>query len=96
MLIWDTGASFYLPPFRSDFIDYVKTDIPIKDVTKDNRVIGIGTTIQKKNVNGTTFYLPCESYDLPSTYLQLFSPQTYHPMHGGYSTVHVHHFIINL
>ena len=47
ILIWDTGASFGLTPFRSDFIDYVKCDIPIRDVTKVNRVIGIGTTLNK-------------------------------------------------
>ena len=34
MLVWDTGASYGLTPFRSDFIDYVKCDIPGKDVTK--------------------------------------------------------------
>jgi hypothetical protein len=26
VLIWDTGASAGLTPFRSDFIDYVKVD----------------------------------------------------------------------
>ena len=26
--IWDTGASFVLTPFRSDFIDYDESDIP--------------------------------------------------------------------
>ena len=41
MLIWDTGASFGLTPFRSD-IDYVKCEIPVRDVTKVNKVIGIG------------------------------------------------------
>ena len=29
MLIWDTGASFGLTPFRSDFIDYVACTIPV-------------------------------------------------------------------
>ena len=45
MLIWDTGASFGLTPFRSDFIDYVQADIPVRDVSKVNKVIGIGTTL---------------------------------------------------
>ena len=27
ILIWDTGASYGLTPFRSDFIDYVKCQI---------------------------------------------------------------------
>jgi hypothetical protein len=44
ILIWDTGTSYGLTPFCSDFIDYVECDIPVWDVTKVNKVIGIGTT----------------------------------------------------
>ena len=47
MLAWDTDASFGLTPFRSDFIDYMKCNIPVKDVNKVNRIIGVGTTIHK-------------------------------------------------
>ena len=47
VLIWDTGASFGLTPFKSGFIDYVKCSTHVKDVTKDNIVIGIVTTIHK-------------------------------------------------
>ena len=97
MLIWDTGASFRLKPVRSYFIHYVKADIPVKDITKVNRVIDIGTTIHIFiDVNGTTCYLPFVSYQHLSTYVQLFSPQTYHQMHGGYSTVYGHHVIVHL
>ncbi len=89
ILIWDTGASFGLTPFCSDFIDYVECDIPVRDVTKVNRVMGIGTTIPKfTDVNGNPVYLPCVSYHLPETDVHLFSPQTYHQMHGGYSEVY--------
>ena len=89
ILIWDTGASFGLTPFRSDFIDYVECDIPVRDVTKVNRVVGIGTTIHKfTDTNGNPVYLPCVSYHLPQTDVRLFSPQTYHQMHGGYSEVY--------
>ncbi len=45
ILVWDTGASFGLTPLRSDFIDYVKCDIPVKDMNKVNCVIGIDTTL---------------------------------------------------
>ena len=45
ILIWDTGASYGLTPFRSDFIDYVKSELPVRDVTKINTVVGIGTTL---------------------------------------------------
>ncbi len=45
MLIWDTGASFGLTPFQSNFIDYVACTIPVQDASKVNNVIGIGTTL---------------------------------------------------
>ena len=86
ILIWDKGESFGLTPFRSDFIDYVEADISVKDVTKINHVIGIGTTLHKfKNYKGKEVFLPNVSYHLPTTYLRLFSPQTYHQIHGGNS-----------
>jgi hypothetical protein len=47
MLIWDTGASFGLTPFQSDFIDYMACTIPVWDVTKVNNVINIGTKLHK-------------------------------------------------
>jgi hypothetical protein len=30
-LVWDTGASFGLTPFRADFIDYVERSIPVNN-----------------------------------------------------------------
>ena len=47
ILIWDTGGSCGLTPFKSDFIDYFECDIDVRDVTKVNKVIGIGTTLHK-------------------------------------------------
>jgi hypothetical protein len=89
ILIWDTGASYGLTPFRSDFIDYVKCEIPVRDVTKVNTVVGIGTTLHKfTDINGNPVYLPCVLYHLPETDVHLFSPPMYHQMHGGYSEVH--------
>ena len=62
ILVWDTGASYGLTPFMSDFIDYVEFYIPVKDVTKVNRVIGIGTTLHKFiESNGRDIFLPCIS-----------------------------------
>ena len=43
-LVWDTGASLGLTPFRVDFFDYVEVNIPVKDVTKTNYMVGIGTS----------------------------------------------------
>ena len=47
VLIWYVGDSCWLMPFRSNSVDYVKYDIPVKDITKINRVIGIGTILHK-------------------------------------------------
>jgi hypothetical protein len=58
ILIWDTGASAGLTPFRSDFIDYVKCKIDVRDITKVNKVVGIGTTLHKfVDNNGNHVYL---------------------------------------
>ena len=53
MLVWDKGDSYGLTPFRSDLIDNVKCDIPVKDMEKVNRVIVIGTNINRFiDING--------------------------------------------
>ena len=88
MLVWDTGASYGLTPLSSDFIDHLKCDIPVKDVTKINRVIGIGTTLHNFiESNGLNIFLPCIFYYLTQTDVHLLSPQTYYQMHGGPSVV---------
>jgi hypothetical protein len=88
ILIWDTGASSGLTPFRSDFIDYVKCEIDVCDITKVNKVVGIGRTLHKfLDTSGNDVYLPCVSYHLPSTDVRLYSPQIYHQLHGVHSVV---------
>ena len=85
------------PKFRSDFIDYVEAEIAVKDVTKVNIVIGIGTTLHKfRKDKGNIVFLPCVLYHLPTTDVRLFSPQTYHQMHGGYSRINGDCVKINL
>ena len=86
-LVWDTGASFGLTPFRGDFLDYVECKITVRNIAHANTVIGIGTTLHKFNLDGHEIFLPCLSYHLPSAEVQLFSPQTYHTLYGGHSTV---------
>ena len=59
----------------SDFIDYVEAEIAVKDVTKVNKVIGIGSTLHKLlNDKDKSVLLPCVSYHLPTTGVRLFSP----------------------
>ena len=85
-LSWISGASFGLTPFWSNFIDYVACAIPVRDVTKVNIVIGIGTTLHK--FTDTKGFL-VKKYPLcVSCHLQWFSPHTNHrQMHGDYSEV---------
>ena len=40
-LEWDTGDSFGLTPFKVEFVDEMECDIPVKDVTMVNKVIGV-------------------------------------------------------
>ena len=96
MLVWDMVASYGLTPFRSDFIDYVECDIPVKDVTKVNRFIGIGTTLHKIiESNGQDILFTFISFHLTQTDVRLFSPQTYEQMHGSHSLVHGNQVTIN-
>ena len=85
-LIYDTGALFGLTPFRSDFIDYVKCEIKVGDISKVNTVVGIGTTLHRFiSDEGLVLWLPCLLYHLPSAKVGLFSPQTYHSIYRGHS-----------
>ena len=65
MLEYFTGTSFGLAPFKADFVDYGECNIPIKDVTKVNKFIGIRMAIhrfQNRILDGV--YLPCVSYHI--------------------------------
>lgn len=87
-LVYDTGASYGLTPFKADFIDYRPCDIPVKDITKVNRVKGIGTVMYKfVATNGDILFLPGLAYHLESADIRLFSPQTYHQLYGGESRI---------
>ena len=96
-LIYDTGASHGLTPFRADFIDYHECDIPVKDISKVNRVRGIGTVMYKMiATNGDVLFVPGIAYHLPTADIRLFSPQTYHQLHGGSSEIDGDRTIIHL
>ena len=87
-LVWDCGASLGLTPYRAGFFDYVEVGIAVNDVTKFNQVIGIETVIYKfVNDRGEDVFLPCIAYHLPTSDIFLFSPQTYHQIHEGSSTL---------
>jgi hypothetical protein len=96
-LVWDTGASLGLTPYRADFFDYVEVNILVRDVTKTNYVVGIGTVIYKfQNDKGEDVFLPCIAYHLPTADICLFSPQTYHQMHKFHSTINGKRVVMHL
>ncbi|EJK66248.1 hypothetical protein THAOC_12847, partial [Thalassiosira oceanica] len=78
-MVFDTGASNGLTPFRRDFVDYVEMELKVKDVSSTQTVIGIGTTLYKfVDTMGRPVFVPCISYHLPTTDVRLFSPQAHH------------------
>ena len=89
MLVWDTGASIGLTPFRSDFIDYLPLDgITVKDIARTNAVLGIGTIMWKlPTTKGHAVFIPAVAYHMPDCDIRLFSPQSYFNLHGGDATV---------
>jgi hypothetical protein len=87
-LVWDTGASLCLTPYRANFFDHVEVNIPVKDVTKMKYVVGIGTVIYKfQNDKDKDVFHPCIAYHLPTADFRLFSSQTYHQLHNYSSTI---------
>ena len=88
-LIWYTGKSYGLKIFKSDSVHYIDSDIPVKDVTKVDWVIDIGTTVNKCfGNNGVAFYLPCVLYHIHYICVWLIYLQDYHHIHGGHSAVY--------
>jgi hypothetical protein len=67
MLVWDTGASIGLTPFRSDFIDYLPLDgVTVKDIARANSVLGIGTIMWKlPTTKGHPVFIPAVAYHMP-------------------------------
>ncbi len=55
ILIWDTRASAGLMPFQSDFIDYVECEIDVRDITKVNKVVGIGNNKTRTKLLNTMY-----------------------------------------
>jgi hypothetical protein len=86
LLIWDTGATHGLTPFMKDFIHYHPCDIPVKDISKVDRVIGVSTVKHKfQATNGKDIFLPGVFFHLPTADIRLMSPQSYHQRWAGYS-----------
>ena len=62
-----------------------------------NYVVGIGTFVYRfKNDRGDDVFLPCIAYHLPTADIRLFSPQSYHQLHGHHSTVDGKQIVMHL
>ena len=60
----------------------------MKDVSKIHEVKGFGVVMYKfKNTVGEDVYVPGLAYHLEATDIRLLSPQAYHQLHGGSSTI---------
>jgi hypothetical protein len=78
-VVLDTGASSGLTPYRCDFISYRKVNIPLRDVSKINHVIGVGTVAWRfKDKHGHVKIVHCQAYYLTTADIRLFSPQNYY------------------
>jgi hypothetical protein len=89
MLVWDTGPSIGLTPFRSDFIDYLPLDgVTVKDIARANSVLGIGAIMWKlPTTKGNPVFIPAVAYHMPDCDIRLFSPQSYFNLHEGDATI---------
>jgi hypothetical protein len=92
MCIFNTGASIGLSPYRADFIDHLPLeDATIKDISKVNKVLGIGTDMWKlKSRKGDEVFIPCVAYHMPECNIRLMSPQCYFQTHGSHADITKH------
>ena len=91
-LIWDTGASIGLTPYRSDFIDYQELEnVSVKDITRQNKGLGLGTVMWKFTTQeGREVFLPLVCYHVEHAAIRFMSLQQYFKSHGGWATVLSH------
>ena len=88
-VIFDTGASIGLTPFRADFIDYqVLENVTVKDIARQNKVLGVGTVMWKFTTRlGREVFLPLVCYHVEHASIRLMSPQLYFKGNGGRGTI---------
>lgn len=85
-LVFDTGASHDLTPFRSDFITYERCDVTVAAVHSQGKVVGKGIVLYKvRTRDGAVVYVPSMAYHMPGADIRLFSPQRTFKRLGGSS-----------
>ena len=84
-LVFDTGASYGLSPFKSDFLDdYKSVNIDVKGVAGGGSIVGGGTILRRfKTRCGSTIHLPAHGYHMPKADIRLESPQSLIRAMGG-------------
>ena len=85
-LVFYTGASGGLTPFRSDFVTYEKVQFGVKGVVGKGNVIGKGLVLRKfctrcENV----IYISSHAFHMPTAEIRLESPQSLFSKLGGQS-----------
>lgn len=90
-LIFDTGASNGLTPYKSDFIPstYREMDLPVKTVASNGSIVGGGFILRKyKTRSGSIVYVKSFDYHMPSAEVRLTSPQSLiKSMKGGRAVI---------
>ena len=74
-LVFDTGASSSLIPYKLHLLVYHPVDILVKAVGSIGQVVGMGTTLHCFRIQcGQTVYLPSIAYHMPPADICLESP----------------------
>ena len=85
-LVFDTGASGGLTPFRSDFVTYEKVQFDVKGVAGNGSVIGKGIVLRRFTTRcNCVVYLPAHAFHMPAAEIRLESPQSLFTKLGGQS-----------
>ena len=76
-LVFDTGASAGLTPFRCDLMpDYSEVNVKVQGVAGIGDIEGAGTILRRyKTRCGSVVYIPTLGYHMPKADIRLESPQ---------------------
>ena len=88
-LVFDTGASFDITPYRSDFLTYTPlTNTVVQGVNAKSQIKGVGLVLYKLTTrSGRTIFRVSVAYHMPDADIRLLSPQVHMRTHGGSATV---------
>ncbi|KAL7459520.1 hypothetical protein ACHAWC_011291, partial [Mediolabrus comicus] len=84
-LVFDSGASFDISPFRSDFLTYTPvSNTVVQGINAKSEIAGVGLVMYRFTTrSGRTIFRPSIAYHMPSADIRLLSPHVHMRMHGG-------------